>query len=57
MEKLIVSGNSKTYMESVESLHFGGDFSRGQFALAAPFLKKSKEHSVWAKFALFAQTL
>jgi hypothetical protein len=44
-------------MESVKPLHFGGDFSRGQFALTTPFLKKSKEHTVWAKFALFAQTL
>lgn len=40
-------------MESVESLDFGGNFSRGQFALTTPFLKKSEEHAVWAEFAFF----
>jgi len=52
-----LNAKKETYVEPVEPLNFGSDFSRGQFALTTPFLKKSEEHAVWAEFAFFAQTL
>jgi hypothetical protein len=47
-------GQEEAYMESVESLDFGGDFSRSHLALTAPFFKKSEEHAVWTEFALLS---
>ena len=49
-----LNAKKETYVEPMESLNFGSDFSRGQFALTTPLLEKSEEHAVWAEFAFFA---